>query len=281
MNVFEKYSIEEINKRTKISPISLRYIKNKEFNKIPRVKFIGFIRIIENEFKVDLSDLIKEYEDATKHIKKDDSEVKFEKPKKNRGFFVILFAIILIIIGGYYLYKTTNQNTTNTLVEQNYSITQETENNLTKSNEAKQNQTTLKKVKEVEEIEEVGKIKKVEENVNENNTTLKDIDITENNFTKENNTTIQNKTNFNSIQIIPKEKVWFRAINLDTNKTVEYLTSSPKELNGSKWYIKFGHGFITIQYGDEIITPNTKKIVRVLLKDGKYEFLKKANRYEK
>jgi cytoskeletal protein RodZ len=44
---FDKYEIEEISKKTKISPISLRYIKNKEFEKIPRVKFLGFIKIIE------------------------------------------------------------------------------------------------------------------------------------------------------------------------------------------------------------------------------------------
>jgi len=266
MNVFEKYSIEEINKRTRISPISLRYIKNKEFSKIPRVKFIGFIRIIENEFKVDLSDLIKEYEETTKHIKKDNIEIQLENPKKNGNFLIILFAIILIIIGGYYLYKTTKQNP-NILVEQNYSITQKTKNNLTK------NQAILKKTKEVEKI-------KVKKNIIENNIT-KDINITENNSTKENNITIQNKINFNSIQIIPKEKVWFKAINLDTNKTVEYLTSSPKELNGSNWYIKLGHGFVIIKYGDKTITPNTIKIIRVLLKNGKYEFLKKSNRYEK
>ena len=249
MNVFEKYSIEEINKRTKISPISLRYIKNKEFSKLPRVKFIGFIRIIENEFKVDLSDLIKEYEEATEHIKKDD-EITFEQSQKNSNF-LILIAIILIIIGGYYLYKNLNQNKT-FLIDQNYSIAQEIEKNLT--NKIEQNQTLFKEI---------------EKNISKNN--IKESNITENNLT----------TQINSIQIIPKEKVWFRAINLDNNKTVEYLTSSPKELNGSNWYIKFGHGYITIRYGDEIINPPIKKVVRILLKNGKYEFLKKPNRYEK
>jgi len=264
MNVFEKYSIEEINKRTRISPISLRYIKNKEFNKIPRVKFMGFIKIIENEFKVDLSDLIKEYEEETKHIKKDNHKIAFEKTQKNNDFLTLLFAISLIMIGGYYLYKNIDQN--KYLIDQKYSITEKTKNNLIKTNE-------INKINKIEENQTL--IKNSEENVTENNTT-NEKNITQN-FIVENNTTTQIK----SIQIIPKEKVWFRAINLDTNKTVEYLTFSPKELNGSNWYIKFGHGYIIIHYGDEIITPNTKKIVRILLKNGKYEFLKKTNRYEK
>jgi len=268
MNVFEKYSIEEINKRTKISPISLRYIKNKEFNKIPRVKFIGFIRIIENEFKVDLSDLIKEYEEVTKNIKRENSEIKFEKVKKTNDFSIIIFSIILITIGGYYLYKNIN-----TSIEKNYSVAVKVEKNLSDVMKNKQND-------EIEQNKVI--VKKIEKNItntNDNNITENNLTIenTENNLTIENNSTTQIKF----IQIIPKETVWFKAINLDNNKTIEYLTSLPKDLNGSNWYIKFGHGLVTIRYGEEIIDPNTKKIVRILLKNGKYEFINKPNRYEK
>jgi len=85
----------------------------------------------------------------------------------------------------------------------------------------------------------------------------------------------------NEINIFPNEKVWFRAINLDNNKTIEYLTSNPKTLEGANWYIKFGHGNITVKYGNETITPDTKKIIRMLFKNGKYEYLKPHNRYEK
>ena len=255
MSVFEKYSIEEISKRTKISSIPLRCIKNKEFNKLPRVKFIGFVRIIENEFKVDLSDLIKEYEEVMKNVEKNNNEKVSKKTKKNDIFLIILFAIGLIFIGGYYLYKTinsykdTNQNI-NFSIDQNYSIIQENDKNL--SNEVEQNQTVIK-------------------NVNEFNNTLKDYNTTEDNLTLQ----------IKSIKIIPKEKVWFRAINLDNNKTLEYLTASPKEFNGSNWYIKFGHGFVKIQYGNETINLHVKKVVRILLQNGKYKFLEKSNRYEK
>jgi len=269
MNVFEKYSIEEISKKTKISSISLKYIKNKEFNKLPRVKFIGFIKIIENEFKVDLSDLIKEYEEATKNIEKNNNEKTSKKPQKNDGFLIILFAISLVIAGGYYLYKTVNlyKNTDqskNISIDKNHSIIQEVEKNLSiiENNKTEENKAVV--------------VKEIEKNISKNDT-IKEKNITENNLTIKSNIATQ----IHSIKIIPKEKVWFRVINLDNNKTAEYLTASPKEFNGSNWYIKFGHGFITIQYGDEIINLRMKKVVRVLFKNGKYKFLEKPNRYEK
>ncbi|WP_156921346.1 hypothetical protein [Lebetimonas sp. JH369] len=47
MNADEFFENHSIDEKTKISPISLRFIKNREFDKLPRVKFIGFVRLIE------------------------------------------------------------------------------------------------------------------------------------------------------------------------------------------------------------------------------------------
>ena len=101
---FEKYSIETINKRTRISPISLRFIKNKEFEKIPRVKFMGFVRIIEKEFNIDLSELIEEYNTATNHISSKVEKIKTE-PKKHNTFILFTLALILLLLGAYLLYN--------------------------------------------------------------------------------------------------------------------------------------------------------------------------------
>jgi len=80
---FEKYSLEEISKKTKISPISLRFIKNKEFEKIPRAKFFGFINIIEKNFNVDLSELKEEY---NQFVPKKENEQITHIPEKKKDF---------------------------------------------------------------------------------------------------------------------------------------------------------------------------------------------------
>jgi len=242
---FEKYSIEEISKKTKISPISLRFIRNKEFDKIPRAKFFGFINIIEKEFNVDLSELKEEY-NALKPKKEQKQEINIEK---SNDYLIIIFAIILLFIGGYFLYKTLN-------------TPKKTKNNIKQPVIKKINNKNYKKnTKIIEENKTKIIIPKI--------STPKEINSTKKTIKKY------------KVIIIPNEKVWYRAINIDTNKTFEYLTSKIKTLPKGNYYIKFGHGNITIKYANNIITPNTKKIVRILFKDGNYTFLKRPNRYEK
>ncbi len=245
MNVdkfFEQHSIEEISKKTKISPISLRFIKNKEFEKIPRVKFIGFIRLIEREYGIDLSELIEEYNSTVKN-QSSPTPQKIKVQKKETPIILYILIALTLLISGAILYKTTQPTKTAPI-----------KNNLEFSI-AENNASTI--------------------------TTQNDMSIIENNLTykiEEENTSLEeNKTkkiSINEITIIPKEKVWYRIINLDTNKTYEYLTTKIHSFKGKNFYIKLGHGNVTIEYGDYNITPNTKKIVKILLKNGKYEYVK-------
>jgi len=262
---FEQYSIEVINKRTRISPISLRYIKNKEFKKIQRVKFIGFIRIIEKEFKVDLSELIEEYNQATEHTAPTADETpktQLQEPKKHNTVILFILAVILFSLGAYLLYNKYNSVKTSTINELNKTAFIPTDENTTSSKQSLQNeentQTDIKPVSDT------------------NKTKAKLPQITKKQTGNTTQTIIANK-----IEIYPNQKVWFRAINLDSNKTLEYLTSSPETLEGANWYIKFGHGNITINYANQTITPDTRKIIRILFQNGKVEYLKKPNRYEK
>jgi cytoskeletal protein RodZ len=254
---FEKYSIEEISKRTKISPISLRFIKNKEYEKIPRVKFLGFIKIMQREFKEDLSYLIEEYDLATnqKPTQKPQQETKKTPPPKKEKNIIYLLAVILLIITGAVIYLTqnsnkistpqTNQTVANLNIEQNISV----ENNISQNPNTFATKTSQ-------------------------NTTAVTANIPQNNTS--NPKVVVKPSIPKNITIIPNEKVWFRALNLDTNKTYEYLTSHTKTLPGSNYYIKFGHGNVTIEYGNTTITPNTKKIIRLYFHNGKYEYVKKG-----
>ena len=251
---FELHTIEEINKKTRISPISLRYIKNKEFEKIQRVKFLGFIKIIEKEYNVDLSSLVEEYNESVNKEKKQQVSIQNNNnsKQKNSSFLLLLLAVILLTLGGYFLYNNLNAKKNVTNLAENFSISQ----NVTQT----QNEINYSE----EEIN-------VSDITNENNKT----DM----LTKE---ALKQKPSVpKQITIIPQQKVWFRAKNLDTNETKEFLTTNVKVLNGPNWYVKFGHGLITVQYGDKNLTPKTKKILRILFKDGNITVLNKNNRYEK
>jgi len=279
---FEQYSIEVINKRTRISPISLRYIKNREFEKISRVKFLGFVRIIEKEFNIDLSELVEEYNEATKHRPEQThgyEEIKYEEPKKHNTFILFILSVMLFSLGAYLLYtnyntepvkeKELNSSTFISVNDKNSSEENNSQESLQKtaapaaSIPAEQNTTSVNKSKSSEK--------------QDSNTSAK-----EENETKKTASPASKETLIpEKVEIIPNKKVWFKAYNLDTNKSIQYLTSSPKTLKGGNWYIKFGHGEVSIRYGDKTITPNSKQITRILLKNGEFKYLKKSNRYEK
>ncbi|ACM93219.1 conserved hypothetical protein [Nautilia profundicola AmH] len=266
---FEQYSIEIINKRTRISPISLRYIKNKEFEKIQRVKFLGFIRIIEKEFNVDLSELIEEYNEATNHTHTQNSEIELEEPKKHNTLLLFILAVILFSLGAYLLYNKYGSVEKENLNEINKTafMPPNTDENITETAPETKLENNKQNISMPESSHQTVSKK----------TTPQEKAVINNTKNSQNTKTIAPKT----VEIYPNERVWFKAINLDTNKTVEYLTSNPKTLIGANWYVKFGHGNITINYGNQTITPETKKITRILFKNGKVEYLKKPNRYEK
>jgi len=271
---FEKYSIETINKRTRISPVSLTYIKNKDFDKITKVKFIGFVRIIEKEFKVDLSELIEEYDNVISNVEKKQQSnvVVFEEPKKYNTLTLFVLALILFGIGAYFLYNKYNLkksenmneiNKTSYLLNEKNNEENDTyysfENNITKNEE---NITTVMS--------------------NESNDTNYTISINENNETNITKVDANISNVPMKIKITTNNKLWFMAKNLDTNETHEYLIKEYKILKGANWYMKLGHGNITINYGNQTINiPQTKKILRILFKNGKIEYLTKPNRYEK
>ncbi len=263
---FEKYSIEEISKRTKISPISLRFIKNKEYEKIPRVKFMGFINIIQREFNIDLSDLIEEYNTATNSVPQKEETSKTKPVKKEKNNLIFILSTILLLITGIIIYTYSSGNKKNETTEETPLEITQLETNQTKENTVTENKNEITPTNNQNEITQ--NIKKESENE------LLTEEVAKPQIQKNQKKVIipQNVT------IIPNEKVWFKAVNLDTNKSFEYLTSNPKTLPGSNYFIKLGHGNVTIEYGNKIIEPKTKKIVRILLKNGEYKYVNKGFR---
>jgi len=255
---FEQYSIEEISKRTKISPISLRYIKNKEYEKIPRVKFMGFMNIIQREFNVNLSDLIEEYNTATNSTPQKEETPKPAPVKKEKNNLIFILSIILLALSGGIIYLYTSGSDTAQAGETPLEVTAiEVNRTINATEPEKIKNSAQKKPKKTDiHIQALQMAKTSEVQIPVGKKVSQTLNVT----------------------ITPNEKVWYKAVNLDTNKTFEYLTSNPKTLPGGNYYIKFGHGNVTIEYGDKIIEPNTKKIVKILLKNGEYKYVDKGFR---
>lgn len=267
-----KYSIKEISKKTHISPVVLNNLLKRRFEKIPKLKFRGFLQILKNEYpNVSFFHLEAEGNEYYENIELNEEEnqdsvlnggIEEQNSKLKSYFFVF---ILLLIIGGLIYHMV----------------------NMQKGKVITKNRTEKKEELKIPEI--VAKVNNTEEVVELNNTIDKNITEEETITEKENNTTIdntdinnteenreENREENNTILISPHQKVWFRVYFFDDNSTKEYLTSHNVEINGSRdLFIKFGNGLFELNYHNQKIDPNTKKIVRIILKDGEINITKK------
>jgi len=252
--LLEKYSLKEIEEKTKISPVVLQKLFSYEFDSISEIKYKGFLKILKNEYKeFDFSKLEEKANEF--YHKKTTSQPQVQSPKSkeekdSKKFKIYIIIIVLVVLIGGFIYfminkKEQKSTPNNNFVEMNMSIK---EDNFTKENKT---------------------------NIDVVDINATDANITDTNITS--TTTIENNKEENkTLVILPMQKLWLRVTYLDNFKSKEYLTSHPIELNGSRdLFIKLGHGMETFIYKDNNLTPNTKKIVRIILKDGNLTITKK------
>ena len=117
--LIEQEGLETVVSKTNISSENLNRLLNEEFDKLNRVKALGFLLILEREYKdIDVSELREKiklyYED---HAPTDEKVVMVPVNSTTGGGFSFfkLFIIATILGGGYYLYT---QGKLNSLINQ-------------------------------------------------------------------------------------------------------------------------------------------------------------------
>ena len=240
--LLKQFSIAEISQKTHISPLILEKLKNNDFSKLTKIKLIGFVKILEEEYpNYDFSKLKTKIEEYFDTSKQEIADIALQTKPENNSFKTYLLVLILLVaISGLVYYMQTHQKKHNVITKH--------EKNISFINTIEDNITPIKEAIEVNESNET----------NQSDVVIKNSDITKD-IKKEINSTLA---------IIPLKKVWFKATYLDDLKSKEYLTAKEIELNGSRpIFIKFGHGLVTLKYYNQTLTPNTKKVIRVIIRD--------------
>ncbi|MRJ06343.1 MAG: hypothetical protein C6I01_02325 [Epsilonproteobacteria bacterium] len=272
---FEKFPLEEIQQVTKISIISLQKLKSGEYLSMPRVKFYGFIRILEQHYpNVDFSPLVENYENA--NPKKDDmpvitsslSDEKGER-EKGKGSWWIIGLGLAVVAGGYFLVqraekskKITEQPEKSKVVNFEYNVSQFTptpviEHNLSK----KEENSTLAKGDEGNESKE-------------GNESLASGVQNEGNLSKgEENKEVNSKKIPEYVVIFPKQRVWVQVKDSDTGKVIRQGTFSKKrvlklKIKEHNYTIKTGNEFFILQYGDKNFTNFPEGVNRIKIENG-------------
>lgn len=258
----KKIDIEEIHKKTYISRKNIKALLNRDFSQFDRLKAVGFVKIIEREFDLDLSDL---KEDVDKYFnKKDDEptvkneEIEKEKNKESKTLLIIgVLAILAVAIFVYFQKSSKPKNIKKEIINANKTIKEK--NSIVSINEENESNKT----KEQPLLD----IKKEDQNISLNLDANK-TDVKDENLSK--------KAILPSITIVPKQKIWLGVIYLDNYKRKAYLTSSPIELNSSRdFLILTGHGMLKTDIDSNITDYSDSKKLRFLYKDGKLQKIDK------
>lgn len=254
---------EVIASKVHIVQTTLEDIINKRFDKLHPVKAKGFIKILERELELDLSDWMQEFEayysvkePQVPTIDKLNAEVKETEKKGFSKLTITIFALVVIAVFGYLL---TLKSTSG--IENNGSHLQ-TEINDTNAN--------------------------VAFNISF------DANNTDKNATKDANGTDQNKTTSaaapvaapvaaQSFYVEPTSRVWIGIRYMDTNTSRWFETTTDKrfDFNTSRdQLVSFGHAQVKIVAGSTVIDSKPGGKIRFHYKNGKLQEIS-ADEYDK
>lgn len=217
----QRLGAQKIYENTHISRQNVEFILAKAFDKINKVQFFGFVSILEREYAIDLSDLKQEYQayDVQNHptATEEPELISVRDTDVKKRPWRLIAGVLFIIFFTITFYKNYTSTT----------ISAPTEINNTAIDKAKSNL----KIIPVERVE-VMPIHVEEEALNE--TTVAEPQI---------------KSHF---KIVPKGKLWFGLVDLETMKKEQHIITRGYTLNPEKnWLMVFGHGSLKLENGDE------------------------------
>jgi len=284
--LIEQKGLESVASKTTISQDNLNYMVDENFEKLSRVKALGFLVILEREYK-ELE--VSEYRERVKLFfeeNKPDHDnviVLTETPAINKGGFSFFkwFVILGILFGAWYLYTQGNldsllENVTSK--KDVYSDVKALENNISaeeaeKVSVSKNMHEPVSIVAPVEPKIDLEAEIVVEENITTEHATEEatlesmDVETVEAEVAKELTnmekpqtivskveekiveTEVVTATGITTITINPtRGMLWYGFINVDTKIKKEFMkqVSTPFDIKEGRWILVTGHGFVDI-----------------------------------
>ena len=239
----QELGCNSIHESTHISRAKIEAVLNKSFSELTRVQFMGFISILEREYRLDLSSLREEY-DAYMQTHPDRSisqkSVILQAQSRARGMWLIgvLVVIVLLVAVGWIIQGNLSTFPKEEVMQLSTSEVEITEENLSMEVNAS-----------------------TDMNVTDVNATQPILVQT----SEDNTSTLTNTVSINlgsAVSIKPMRKVWVGMMNLKTGVKTQMVTDRPIVIDTTKeWLFIFGHGHLEIAALDKNTTLQEKNTV--------------------
>ena len=275
--------LKEVTKHTHIETEYLRYMCEKNFEKLRKLNASGFAKILSREYDMDLQGWIDEYNEYCKEHNSDDNTGFTVAPKlpaytpktDNSMALTVILVVVLIIVALVWVVKFTNilDNIELPSFDKNQSVTYSA-NAVVES--AKENLEAISQT-----IEKV--VQKDENITTESNQTQ----IDSNSTSIEANATTELKTQALNIEttkvevpqitaptneiakIIPTKNVWIGIKDIDGKNKRFYTTKNPIDLNlSTDQLIQTGHGELILEIDGDQKKFSVQKPLRFVIQNG-------------
>lgn len=275
--------LKEVTKHTHIETEYLRYMCEKNFEKLRKLNASGFAKILSREYDMDLQGWIDEYNEYCKEHNGDDNTGFTVAPKlpaytpktDNSMALTVILVVVLIIVALVWVVKFTNilDNIELPSFDKNQSVTYSA-NAVVES--AKENLEAISQT--------IEKVVQKDENITaESNQTQ----IDSNSTSIEVNATTELKTQTLNIEttkvevpqitapaneiakIIPTKNVWIGIKDIDGKNKRFYTTKNPIDLNlSTDQLIQTGHGELILEIDGDQKKFSVQKPLRFVIQNG-------------
>jgi hypothetical protein len=260
--------VNNIHNKTLISEKVLDNMLNERFETIHPVQFKGYIKILQRDFGLDLSDLEESYENfRNPKIGEDENEkpnVKVIKLKNSRekrdeeSSSPMVWILVIAMMAGFALFVHYYNPTPPAKKSVELTPAQSAGSEDEVSTPVVEEETPTVQVVSEENIQKAADVLNILHDTNVSNVV-------------ENVEPIEEKivVNTNRLVIHPKEEIWLGFTDLSTKKQFQTMTKEAFEVNATDDFLMaFGHGMVTIELYDRNETYDYSGRLKMHYKDG-------------
>lgn len=245
---------QKIYEDTHIPVEHVQAIIHESFDGFSRVQFLGFVSILEREYGEDLSELrslgLENFE-VQRDVLEEPSVFIAPKKKKKLTFLYLFLALSLFAAVAYFQMNSPEESTEMPAVDNSRIM------NVQKTMQSDDaNESNLSAM--------------------DANTTRVEVNATKVDASDLAEEVIQETETPKSLKFRAKTKLWLGYIDVVTNKHYNKIFTGEFELDANKsWLLVFGHKFVDIALGDELVEVDKNDSLRFSYEDGELKAISK------
>lgn len=261
LDTLKEIGAQKIHEDTHIALNYVQSVIHESFEGLTKIQFLGFISILEREYKQDLSDLRAkgiEYFEA-EFVEDEINKGVFVVPKRNTkktGLYIFI-ALSIFIVAIYFSFDFVQKKSTN---EVDNSAIENAQKNMTPT----EKKSVIVDTNRSDANISTQTTEKVQEKVE------KQVEVVE----KQKSPKPIVTKKLSPLVVLPRSKVWIGYINKTDGIKKQTVTKDRLELNPNKeWLLSLGHGYVSMEVNGKKKRYSSAQNIRFRYIDGKLEEL--------